>query len=89
MSGSFPAVHVHMLQRVCVILSWIFLLVGMFLAVTVAIKTISPDGEINPGAISLGWAVGILIFIPALFLFVVLNVMSTVAGYQRKGNTTG
>lgn len=87
LSGSFPSLRVRVLRWFCVILSWIILLVGIVLAISFAFQKIALDGSIgqytSDWILFVGLALGIFIFIPALFLFAVLNVISVLAGYQR------
>lgn len=89
-SDSFPSVHMCSFRWFCVLISWIILLAGMFLAGYFAIKAIAPVIDFNPANISFGLALSIfiLIFIPALFLFVVLNAIGTLAvSHQRRSAT--
>lgn len=84
-SGSFPLMRVRSSRWFCVLISWIILLVGMFLAGYFAIKAIAPVSEFSVFALAL--SIFILLFIPPLFLFVVLNAISTLAVSRRRRRT--
>jgi hypothetical protein len=83
-SGSFLLVRVRSSRWFCVLISWIILLVGIVLAVSLAIRTIVPVNVIDPTNIPLSFALAILILILPLFLFVVLNAISTLAVPRRR-----
>lgn len=85
---AFPLVRMRLFRTFVIILSWIILLVGIVLAVAFAIESRSSTGAIPPDDILFGLAVGLLIFIPALFLFVALNAIGTLVAPRRRRSAT-
>ena len=83
LSGSFPGRRACLLQWCCVILSWRMLLAGTFLAGPFVLQAIALASPVNT---SLDLAVSIFIFTPALFLFMVLNVVSTLIKLDLAGD---